>query len=161
MKKVSIGFSRPVKFKILSWLIRKVQRTEYSHAYIKFHSDSLDRDLIYQASGLQVNFVGKTLFEEDHVIVKEFDLQISDEAHKKALQFAVDRAGMPYSIKQLFGILIYNLTGNQVLKDGRSGYVCSELVAQMLSEDLGITITKDLDIVTPKDVYNILETYDG
>jgi len=161
MKTVSIGFSRPSKWKLLSWIIRKVQGTDYSHVYLRFHSDSLDRDLIYQASGLQVNFVGKTLFEKDHIAVKEFDLQISDEAHKKALQFAVDTAGMPYSIKQLFGILVYSLTGKRVLQDGRSAYVCSELVAQMLSEDLGITITKDLDIVTPKDVYNILETYDG
>src|SRR5690349_251313 len=105
MKTIAIGFSRPKKFNILSWLIMKVQRTEYSHVYVRFHSDSLDRDLIYQASGLQVNFVGGTLFKDHHLTVKEFSLSVTDETYKNTLQFAVDKAGMPYSIKQLFGIL--------------------------------------------------------
>lgn len=157
MKKVSIGFSRPKTFKPLSWLICKVQGTDYSHAYIKFHSDSLDRDLIYQASGLQVNFVGKTLFEADHIIVREFDIQISDAAHKKALQFAVDKAGTPYSIKQLLNILIYILIKKSPFEDGRSSYVCSELVGQMLKEEFGVEVSKDLDIVTPKDIYEIMD----
>lgn len=158
MKKVIIGFSRPKTFKVLSWIIQKVQGADYSHVYIKFYSDSLERELVYQASGLEVNFVGSNLFNSSHIIVDEFELEISDEAHKKALQFAVDKAGTPYSIKQLFGILIYMISGKILFRDGRSGYVCSELIGQLLQEEFNFVISKDLDTIIPKDIHNILST---
>lgn len=160
MKKVVIGFSRPKKFAILSWLIRTVQRTEYSHVYLKFHSDTYDRNIIYQASGLQVNFVGEQVFNEHHIVVKEFEFNISDETYKKMMSFAIDKAGYPYSIKQLFNIASYMLIGKTILKeDGRSAYVCSEIVSQMMIEDLNIVINKNLDLITPKNVCIILESY--
>ncbi len=89
--------------------------------------------------------------------MKEFPINVSDEVHKKALQFAVDKAGTPYSIKQLFGILIYMVTGKIIFKDGRSSYVCSELAGQMLNEDFGIGVSKDLDIIIPRDIYEIMD----
>jgi hypothetical protein len=156
MKKVVIGFSRPKKCSLLSKLIMKVQGTPYSHIYVKFYSASLNRELIYQASGLQVNFVGSIFFYDHHIAVKEFELEISDEVHLEALRFAVDKAGTPYSIKQLFSILAYMLTGKLLFRDGREAYVCSELIGEMLAEKIKITINKDLDIVIPKDIYNIL-----
>lgn len=156
MKKIIVGFSRPKKWNILSYLIMKFQRTNYSHVYVKFRSESLNRDLIYQASGLQVNFVGSSLFYEHHIVVGEFELEISAEIYKKTLQFSVDKAGSPYSMKQLFNILLYTFTGKSILKDGRNAYICSELVGEILSDNFKIVIDKDLDIVTPKDIYKIL-----
>lgn len=157
MKTIAIGFSRPKKFMILSWLIRKIQRTEYSHVYIKFQSDKYKRNLVYQASGLQVNFVGEEVFKDHCEIVKECSIQVSDEIYTKMMTFAIDRAGYPYSIEQLFNIVIYMITGKaRTFSDGRSGYVCSELVGEMLRTILGVLIKKDLDIVTPKDIYNAL-----
>lgn len=160
MRKVSIGFSRPTKFAILSWLIQTVQKTDYSHVYIKFYSSSYDRNIIYQASGLQVNFIGEQLFQEHHVVSKEFEFDVSEETYKKMMAFAIDRAGYPYSIKQLFNIAGYMITGKTLLsKDGRDSYVCSELASQMMEEDLKIPLDKDLDLITPKDVYVILDGY--
>jgi hypothetical protein len=101
MRTIVVGFSRPKKWNLLSWLIMKIQRTNYSHVYVKFYSNSLERELIYQASGLQVNFVGSILFYNHHLAVKEFELDVSDESHINALRFAVDKAGTPYSIKSL------------------------------------------------------------
>lgn len=161
MKRVVVGFSRPKKLNIVSKLIMKMQGTDYSHAYLMFRSESLDRNLIYQASGLQVNFTGSQLFYEHHIVVKEFELLVSDESYKKALQFAVDKAGSPYSIKQLFSMLWYMLTGHQVAGDGRQAYVCSELVGQMLLEDFSIDLDKDLDLVTPKDLFELLSEIYG
>ncbi len=161
MKTVVVGFSRPKHCTLLSKLIMKLQGTNYSHVYLMFYSESLDRKLIYQASGLQVNFVGSQLFYEHHIAVKEFELSISDEAYKKALQFAVDKAGSPYSIKQLFRILWYSTTGHLTQGDGRQMYVCSELVAQMLLEDFGLDVNKDLDLVTPKDLFELMSDIYG
>lgn len=158
MKTVAIGFSRPNKFKILSWLIRKVEKTEYSHVYIKFTSDKYKRNLIYQASGLQVNFVGETVFKDHCEIVKECIIQVSDETYTKMMTFAIDKAGYPYSLKQLFNIAIYMCTGKaRILNSGRESYVCSELAGEMLKTILNVPISEDLDIVTPKDIDQALE----
>lgn len=156
MRNVIVGFSRPKRWNLLSWLIMKVQKANYSHVYIKFYSPSLDREIIYQASGLQVNFIGSKLFNEHHVTVHEFQFPVSDESHTNAMRFAVDKAGSPYSIKQLFSILLYLATGKVYFRDGRSAYVCSELIGQMLTEDLKIPVNKDLDLVVPRDIYEIL-----
>ena len=127
-----------------------------------FKSESLDRKLVYQASGLQVKFVGSILFYDHNESVKEYELQISEETHKRLLQFAIDKAGQPYSIKQLFGIALYMLTDKVYLnEDGRSAYVCSELIGQIMVDVLGITVMKDLDLITPKDLYDILASIYG
>ena len=157
MKTIAIGFSRPKKFMILSWFIRKIQHTDYSHVYIKFTSDKYKRNLIYQASGLQVNFVGEQVFADHCEVVKECQLQVSDEIYHKMMTFAIDKAGYPYSLKQLFNIVIYTWTGKaHVLGSGRSAYVCSELAGEMLKTILNVSISEDLDIITPKDVDDAL-----
>lgn len=158
MKTIAIGFSRPKTWKLLAWVIQTVQGTPYSHVYIKFTSNKYQRNLIYQASGLQVNFVGEQVFKDHCTVVKECIIQVSDETYDKMMTFAIDKAGYPYSLKQLFNILIYMATNKtDILSDGRSGYVCSELAAEMLKTILGIPITENLDIVTPKDVDKALE----
>ena len=35
---ITIGFSTHKKFAILAWIIKKVQKTKYSHIYLKFNS---------------------------------------------------------------------------------------------------------------------------
>lgn len=157
MRTIAIGFSTTKKWMPLSWLIQKVQKTPYSHVYIKFTSDKYQRNLIYQASGLQVNFVGENVFDEKEQIIKECQLQVSEETYTKMMTFAIDKAGYPYSIKQLFNIVIYMVTGKaHTLSDGRSGYVCSELAGEMLKTILNVPITEDLDIITPKDIDDAL-----
>src|SRR5258708_2144045 len=108
MKTIKVGFSRPKAWFVpFSWLIRLCLKTPYSHVYIKTHSDSLNRDIIYQASGLQVNFVGNILFESKENIVKEFSLDISDEIYTNMMQDSIDIAGGPYSMWQIFNTLGY------------------------------------------------------
>lgn len=158
MRTIAIGFSKPKSAKPLSWLIRKLQNTEYSHVYIKFTSDKYGRNIIYQASGLQVNFVGEAVFKDHCEVVKECSIQISDETYQKMMTFAIDKAGYPYSIKQLFNIVIYMVTGKtHVLGSGREAYVCSELAGEMLKTILNVAVNEDLDIVTPKDIDKALE----
>lgn len=157
-KTIVIGFSTPNKWKLLSWLIKILLRTSYSHVYLKFHSESLDRDIVYQASGLAVNFIGNHRFLDHHKVIREFKLNISPECHLSTLQFAVDKAGSPYSLRQLLGILIYMLCGIKPKGEDQNTYVCSELIGQIMQEKFNICVNKDLDLITPKDVYHILES---
>lgn len=156
MKTIAIGFSKPAKTKPLSWLIQKILRTEYSHVYVRFTTNS-GKNIIYQASGLQVNFVGEALFKEHCLIVKECEIDVSDEIFQKMMDFAIDKAGYPYSIGQLFNIVIYKLTGKaKTITSGRSAYICSELVGEILKLILGVKVDKNLDVITPSDIDKIL-----
>lgn len=167
MKKVTIVFTRPKysyqKFPILSWIIRLLEGTNYSHIAAIFHSNTIKRDLVYQASGLYVHFMGKKLFDTRAEIIAEYTLNISDSAHKKALQFAVDNAQKPYGIKQIIGIGIVILAkkiGKKIqnpFKDGQYSYVCSELIASMIP-GLKKEFKDNLDSVTPRDIKEYLDS---
>lgn len=157
MKKIKIGFSKPKNhiFPIFSWGIRLFQGwTDYSHVYLKFHSDSLDKDIIYQASGLQVNFVGNELFSKHVHIIKEFEIEIDDNDYINLLQFAVDNAGKPYSIIDIIAILF----NKPKLLDGNKKYICSELIATILAKYYLMTGNKSYGMYTPKDIYNFLDS---
>lgn len=51
MSSARIGFSRHRGFAPLSWAIMAVERTNFSHVYIKFYSASMGRWLVYEATG--------------------------------------------------------------------------------------------------------------
>ena len=160
MKKITIGFSRSSgKLPIFSWLIMLFQRTNYSHAYMKFNSDNIDRTIVFQASGLKVNFIGLELFKTKEIIVKEFEIEISDESFNNIMKYAVDRAGQPYSLLQIINTAIYMICRKSPFDNQIIGWDCSKLMADMLEKELGYNITEDLDVISPKDLHDYLENY--
>lgn len=149
---ITVGFSRHKGFAPLSWLIMLCERTNFSHAYIRLHSESLDRDLIYQATGAGVNFVGSVMFDQTAQVVEEYKIEISEDARKKLLQWCVDNAGKPYGRMQILGlglVRLAKLVGIRMknpFPNGNGAYVCCELVAEAL-ENLGKAGLTDLDQV--------------
>lgn len=164
MKDLIIGFSKPSnsKFPIFSYLIRLLQGTEYSHVFIAWKSDSLQRTLVYQASGLSVNFTSFENFKKKVKIIHTYTLSIPSELDIKIKQKAIDNSNKPYGIKQVLGlgiVALFDMFGRDIsnpFSDGRATYVCSELVADLLIE-FGITLTKSLDNITPKDLKIMLD----
>ena len=159
---ITIGFSTHKKFAILAWIIKKVQKTKYSHIYLKFNSDSLQRTLIYQASGLEVNFCGDSVFLSKNKIIEEFELYFDNKEHTILLQKCVDLAGTPYGIKELMGIGIVKAAKlldkniKNPFADGDKSFVCSELIGTLLNM-LGYDFD-NLDSLTPKDIYEKLRS---
>ncbi len=168
MFNLTVGFSKPKnnKFPIFSWAIRLVDRTPYSHVYISWKSDSLERTLIYEASGSMVHFLSGERFNKKAKVLYEYEFEISNELRKKLLQKAVDYAGASYGIKQIFGIVlvkIFRALGRDIknpFSDGKATWVCSELVSDLLKE-IGMDIGIHQDNVTPKDIQQYLEKIYG
>lgn len=161
MKKMWVGFSKPKKwFKPFSWAIRLVEGTPYSHVYFRIYSEGLDVDLIYQASGSQVNFVGLQHFEDHAMCLAEFEVPDIDPAdYRVFMREAIKTAGADYSIKQPLGIFlikVFNLTKNP-FHNGKAAWVCSELVGYGLSNILKkINISeKEIEIMGPKGIFDI------
>lgn len=162
MDSITVGFSKPKTWKPFSALIMLGFNIPYDHVYIKFHSNTFNRYLVYQASGLMVNFMGKE-FTDNNVIVDEFEIPITAENKIAMIQFAIDNAGKPYGIKEAFGMAIVRLVELLFKKkiknpfgDGGKTYVCSELAGYIMDQYAGAKIPADLDYMTPLDIYNYL-----
>lgn len=157
---IIIGFSTPRDFSTLSWIIKKVERTEFSHVYVKIFSKSLDRYLVYQASGLAVNFCGQDTFYAHNKDIAEFAIPVTPEQKIEILKKCVDLAGKPYGMKDLIGIGLVRLAGlvrwkiRNPFADGSKTYICSEIAATILLM-LGFHF-QELDSTTPTDVYEKL-----
>lgn len=161
--KITVGFSKP-KNKLLpwfSWLIRLYQGTDYSHVYLRWDIENLPEKLCYQASGLQVNFIGQSAFDSEIQPVIEYKLKtdISPQVWKKLMSFCIDNAGKPYGVKDVFGLLWARLFKKKVnpLDPARSAWVCSGLVACILEDVFLMNLGIDFSIATPKDVELFLE----
>lgn len=164
MNSVIMGFSRPKTWKPFAWLIMTAYNIPYDHVYIKIYSSKYQRALIYQASSTMVNFMGADIFDANNTVVKEFQLEISDDNAVKLMQFAIDNAGKPYGLKEIFGLAVVRiaeLCGKSIknpFKDNGSTYVCSELAAYILQEYMQDKLPKDFEDMTPLDVYNYLSS---
>jgi hypothetical protein len=164
MRLVKVGFSRPrAWFKPFSWAIRLVDWTPYSHVYVSFYSATYDRRLVYQASSVMVNFFGPEAWAEEAVVVREFDLEISDEAYRRFMQFAIDNAGLPYDLASVFGLAWVKLMavfGKKVgnpLGNRKGAFFCSKLVASIMEDAFGDDLPGFPEDMTPRDIYEYLE----
>lgn len=163
MDTITIGFSRPKKFKPFAWLIMKGYGINYDHVYIKFHSDKYNRDIIYQASQTMVNFMSNVIFLSDNEVVNEYSMDITADKKTEMIQFAMDNAGIPYGKLQAFGLAIvriFEVFGKKInnpFGDGIKTFVCCKLAAYILENFAGDVIDEPLNNITPKDLYSYMQ----
>jgi uncharacterized protein YycO len=154
VRTIIIGLSASAEFSIFSWLIKKVLKTKYSHAYVRLHDELTNIDMVYQASGPYVNFQNMDDFVKSETIVREYPISVTEETYAKVMSFCEKKVGKPYALRNIFAIFIYHLTGKKILKSDKDEckFICSELVAEIL-EICGILDKKvDLDYFTPLNV---------
>lgn len=148
-------------FPWFSWLIRMYEGTEYSHVYIRWDVDGIDEKICYQASGSMVNFIGQKVFDGHIQPVSEFlcTIELDKATTRKLMKFCVSNAGVPYGIKQVFGLMaqrLFKLNKNP-LSDQKEAYVCSELVGVILEEIFSMESSIEIDDLLPKDIENLLK----
>lgn len=158
MKIIKIGFSRPRSFfKPFSWLIRLFEWSRFSHVYISSYSEKYKTELIYQASGVQLNFMSKKHFDSASIIVEEFEFEVSGEDFDSYMNFAVKESGAPYSIKKVFEIGISKVISRPIdLVNDENIWVCSKLAGKVLKRFFNNEIN-EMEVLYsgPKDIYKI------
>jgi hypothetical protein len=140
MNTITIGFSKPNSFKLHAWIIEKIDGARFDHAYLKFHSASLNRDIIYQAVGKGVEFVGSALWLSTTQPVEEYQFTLDDATYTSMMQFCVDNAGVSYGFLGVLGAGMVDIAGkfgkqinNPFVKKGTlSTEFCSEIIARVL-----------------------------
>jgi len=155
MRKIYVGLSTHIKFNLFSEGIKWIEGTDFSHAYVRFYSESTQRNLYYQASGLYVNFTNDEHFKSVSKIIHEYEIEVTEEQYVQVMQFCIDNVSKPYSMKEIFGILVYRTLGKKIIdSDKTDTFICSELVGYIL-HILKIIGDEDLDYFTPRDVFTV------
>ena len=140
------GLSRHTsKFNIVSKIIELVEKKPYSHCYVRFTLKNTD--MIFQASGLQVNMMSYDEFCSINTPVYEYEAELADTNHRALIQWMLKKLGKPYSVAQLLRILLYKATGLKLGSDGQAE-ICSQLVTQ-LCQFLGLEQNVDADYNDP------------
>lgn len=155
-----IGFSYPKKFRIGAWIISKWIGKPYSHVYLKFESDKIPNTIYHAANGM-VHFMEEENFKSINNILKEVKLPPSDTARKVILTHAIYLAGIKYGYTELFKIFLFDICSYLKLpifnSYNGSGYICSELVGEVLEDYYGIRWNKPKHLLKPNDIEEALD----
>ncbi len=161
MRTLKIQFTRPRAWlKPMSWLIRLFQRTPYSHVRFCWIS-STGIEVIYEASGSNVKFIGPLAAKENPItVIEEFSFELDQAEYRNLIKSCMTYAGISYSIPQIIsiGLMQLGLCKNCLARDHEYAQVCSELVIRVL-KDLNINLELDPDTAGPKEVYKALEEW--
>lgn len=156
MQDLIIGFSKPKKRNIISYLIMLFEKVNFSHTYIRFYSNKYNESLIYQANFFGVGFCNYNNFINKNQIVKEFIIKINEEEKSALIKLCIQKCGESYGYGQLIGMAI-----NKILKSHKKifikGEVCSEIVYKLLLSIGKIKEGEDPDMISPKKVKELLE----
>ena len=155
MKKIRIGFS--VGHTLLSKLICTLDKSPFSHTFFLFHSDNLDRDIIYQSNLLGVNFINLGNFLTHSTVLSQVEIELSEETYTKVMQFCIDKTGTMYDFKGLLGkgLVRLGIVARNPWDDKLKSVDCSELVNAILNE-AGIQTGLAPDDISPKRIYQVL-----
>ena len=160
---LSIGFSSPKKCGIGAELIKLWMNKPYSHVYLKLNHTS-GRQSVYHAAHGMVHFKAYENFLKDNIVIKEYDIELTNEQRTRLLDHCLDLAGEPYSFISLMQIVAVDICHSlniNVIPQNKPGYICSELVGQFCKEELGINFKKPKYLLRPDDIEEGLETFYG
>jgi hypothetical protein len=157
--KVSIGLSRPNKWKILAWLIMLIEGTKYSHVFVTWKCEAIQRRKIFEAVGSGIRILSNVNFKKHAKVIELYDFYVDKKTLIEIERDAHDMSGRPYGIKALFGLAWMRLVNcfyriikrskktTNPFKDGDYSQVCIEAGGMVLNrieklvknyEDMGL-----------------------
>lgn len=154
MKQLTIGFSTDNN-SIISKLIRWWLGTTFSHTYLYFKLNEFEQYTIFQAVGSGLQFVSETTFLKTNTVINEFIISAKDEKYSEILNKCHNASGRKYGYLQNVGIVLADLLKlkkNIFRRDDN----CSEWVAECILTIDPKAFNKDLNLITPLDIYNYL-----
>jgi hypothetical protein len=163
---ISIVFSTPIsKWNLLSFFIRLLLGTPYSHVSLRIDNKWLGRVIYFESRGLVTHFTSEKDFLAKESIINRFDIYCTEQNTKEFLDFCFDNLNVGYAIFDLITIpiiMLLNKCGikiNSIITYGKTKEICSKVVALALNSVAGCVIKSNTDDCTPYDVYNFLSQW--
>ena len=153
-------FTTPNKPSLYSKAIQWWQDRPFSHVAIVLKIGGVD--IVFQASYLTVHFYSWEKFQKENTIFYTKHLDSTRQQDQKLFAWAVQRLRTKYSIRNVLGIISYEIFKLKWFLDGDNGFTCSELIDKAL-EYLGIDLLEytESEYVTPEDLYLAVRDYDA
>jgi len=136
MVRLYIEFTKPASgFQPLACAIAAVEGTKFSHVRLRW-KNSAGVEVVYEASGTQVKFIGEIAQANSPVrVCDSFYIDLDVESYRRLIYQCMRFAGVSYGFLQLVGLLfmrVFKLKKNPY-PNGFKGLICTELVARVLS----------------------------
>jgi hypothetical protein len=168
MRFLIIGFTRPTKFNIFSYIIRVFEGfSPFSHTITMWESFSLKRTILYHSNIRGVHFESLERFKKKNTLIKTYYIPVTDEELRDVARLCIDNAGKRYDFISVTKIAIMRLIHwlgfkNFEFKDrGRERLFCSELSAKLLIFLYPAHFKNvNLDTISPNQLDSILSKID-
>lgn len=139
MPTLSIGESKPKKWKPLASLIMLIEGTDHSHSFVSYKDSRLPKvRYVAEARGSGFRVISNHHFKRENHVVRIFQYEVDqitlDEIHMEIHLLLAK----PYSYKQLIGLLIMRIAKMFTIripnpfKDGKFSLICVEASARAL-----------------------------
>lgn len=164
MNKLSVGESKPHKWKIGAAGIMAVECTDHSHTFISW-KDQLGLRWVAEAKGSGVRMVSNIEFKQVNQVTNIFDYEVTDEQLNKAIRFVWTNLPVKYAFKQIAGLFemrivnfLYRCVGskrraNNRFRDGDFSQICSEFAVRTVETATGVKAPGILEN------YGLIETH--
>jgi len=149
MKTLTLYFTTTPRQGIGANLIRWFQGTPFSHVAIGLRIDSLDRNIVYEATLNGVVCQNYDNWIKSNKVIFEHPFKYSDKEYKDIQRFCIDQLGKPYGFRNILAIML----GRTKVQEDPNTFICSEL-AYVATKNKFKDLFKTQDVVTPKDLYN-------
>lgn len=161
MRNLTVGFSRPkhLKFPLFSWLIRLYEGTPYSHVYLKWYSKRYNCYLVYHAASMGLHFLGEEQQEVQLDTVEEYHFDLPDYKFHNLVDYCLQKAGTPYGILGVFGLVISRLLGKSrnIFNQKERAQFCTELTSRLLRNAFDIQLPKAPNKMRLRDVEELVK----
>ena len=149
---LKVCFGRRDEFYMVgSQIIRAVEETDYSHAWIELDG------MVFEAVFPKSHCIKK--MDHKYTTTHEFSFFMHDENKSAALNFLYNLMDIRYAVSQLFSIFAGYLNrwiNKKISKkniNGKSEIICTELCARFLSEFYAIDFKQSFDNVDLKELF--------
>ena len=156
---VKVIFSRPKKWKLFSWLIRKRINKPYSHVAIAVYLKPLEIFDVYEAAYGDVHLIGEQKFKKRNTIVKEYDLFMDRMAFMSSLKYLKLQLEKSYSEMGAIASTFVFLRKLNIGNNNDKSFICSELAAKYLESTGMVNLKSDADYITPDMFEEILQEF--
>lgn len=136
--KITLGASKPSKFKIGAEAIMWWEDTNVSHVYVKIEVLT-GRSIVFQAVGSGTEFCSLEYFLSHNIPMYEKQLDVTKENFEKVLTKAISLLKCKYSIKHLAGLFYkrsVQYTTKKIIKnpfkDAGKSAVCVEVLCAIV-----------------------------
>src|SRR5574343_542682 len=97
----SFGFSTPVSFNPISWLVRKFTKSRVSHVWFKYFDADFNMDMVMEAHELGFRLLPYERFKKNNKIVAVWSTK---DDLGSGLRWAATWLGTAYDFSGLFGM---------------------------------------------------------